>query len=159
MTSSGTAEHAPKLPGAPGPSMPAPKVEPQGELRITSEGDIVAARKAIRDAACALGFGLIDVTRIVTAASELTRNIFLYAGSGVVRWRALAKAGAVGLELSFQDQGPGIANLEQAMEPGFTTGRGMGLGLPGAKRLMDEMRIESVVGKGTLIETKKWLKQ
>lgn len=159
MMSSGTAERVKSPPGAPSASKPAPKPEPSGEVRITSEGDIVAARKAIRDAATVLGFGLIDVTRIVTAASELTRNIYLYAGSGVVRWRALAKAGVVGLELSFQDQGPGIANLEQAMEPGFTTGRGMGLGLPGAKRLMDEMTVESVVGKGTLIEIRKWLKK
>jgi serine/threonine-protein kinase RsbT len=131
--------------------------EPQGELLITSEGDIVAARKAIRNAATALGFGLIDVTRIVTAASELTRNIYQYAGSGTVRWHALAKGVTVGLELTFEDQGPGIPDIERAMEPGFTTGHGMGLGLPGAKRLMDEMSIKSEVGKGTIVEVRKWL--
>ncbi|HWI60087.1 MAG TPA: anti-sigma regulatory factor [Bacillota bacterium] len=130
----------------------------QGELRITSEGDIVAARKAIRNAATGLGFGLIEVTRIVTAASELTRNIYQYAGSGSVRWRSLTKAGAVGLELAFEDQGPGITDISQAMEAGFSTGRGMGLGLPGAKRLMDEMRIQTAVGQGTLVEVRKWLK-
>jgi serine/threonine-protein kinase RsbT len=130
----------------------------QGQLHITSEGDIVAARKAIRHAATALGFGLIDVTRIVTAASELTRNIYQYAGSGTVRWRALAKGGTVGLELVFEDHGPGIPDVARALEPGFTTGRGLGLGLPGAKRLMDEMRIESGPGTGTLVEARKWLK-
>jgi serine/threonine-protein kinase RsbT len=131
-------------------------VQPEGELRITSEGDIVAARKRIRDTATALGFSLIDVTRIVTAASELTRNIYQYAGSGVMRWRVLTQGAAVGLEVVFEDQGPGIADVTQAMESGFTTGRGMGLGLPGAKRLMDEMRIQSVVGRGTVVEVRKW---
>lgn len=132
--------------------------ECQGELRITSESDIVAARKAIREAATSLGFGLIDVTRIVTAASELTRNIYQYAGSGTMRWRWLKKAGLAGLELTFEDQGPGIPDLDKAMEPGFSSGRGMGLGLPGAKRLMDEMTVRSEVGKGTLVEVRKWLR-
>ncbi len=130
----------------------------QGELPITSEGDIVAARKVVRETATAMGFGLIDVTRIVTAASELTRNIYLYATSGVMRWRSLRQGGAVGLELAFEDQGPGIADIDKALEPGFTTGRGMGLGLPGAKRLMDEMTIRSSPGHGTLVEVRKWLK-
>ncbi len=154
-----TAVPAPEAPGRP-EEAPGKTRDPeiQGELRITSEGDIVAARKAIRKAATALGFGLINVTRIVTAASELTRNIYQYAGSGAVRWRALAKGGAFGLELVFEDQGPGIPDVQKALEPGFTTGRGMGLGLPGARRLMDEMRIESEVGRGTLVEVRKWLK-
>lgn len=130
----------------------------QGELPITSEGDIVAARKIVRNAATALGFGLIDVTRIVTAASELTRNIYQYANSGSMRWRTLSRGAAVGLELAFEDHGPGIADVERALEPGFTTGRGMGLGLPGAKRLMDEMNIRSSPGQGTLVEIRKWLK-
>ncbi len=130
----------------------------QGELRITSEGDIVAARKAIRNAATALGFGLIDVTRIVTATSELTRNIYQYAGAGVMRWRTLTKGTAVGLEVAFEDQGPGMADINLALQPGFSTGRGMGLGLPGAKRLTDEMTITSSIGKGTLVEVRKWLK-
>jgi serine/threonine-protein kinase RsbT len=130
----------------------------RGELAIRSESDIVAARKTVREVATALRFGLIDVTRIVTAASELTRNIYQYAGSGSMRWRSLVEGPRVGLELTFEDHGPGIADIAQAMEAGFTTGRGMGLGLPGAKRLMDEMNIQSAAGQGTRVEVRKWLK-
>ena len=131
----------------------------QGEFRITSENDIVMARKIVRDAASSLGFGLTDVTRIVTAASELTRNIYHYAKSGVMRWHALNQNGRVGLELTFEDSGPGIPDIEKAMEPGFSTGKGLGMGLPGSKRLMDDMAIESTVGKGTTVVVSKWLKQ
>ncbi|MEN6336326.1 MAG: anti-sigma regulatory factor [Phycisphaerales bacterium] len=131
----------------------------EGEFRIATESDIVTARKFVREAAAALGFGLVDVTRIVTAASELTRNIYQYAGSGVMRWRPLNEAGRVGLEIVFEDRGPGIADLERAMEPGFSTGKGLGLGLPGSKRLMDEMAIESKAGEGTTVRVRKWLKK
>ena len=130
----------------------------QGEFRITSENDIVMARKVVRDAATALGFGLTDVTRIVTAASELTRNIYHYAKSGIVRWRSLNQTAKVGLELTFEDSGPGIPDVPKAMEVGFSTGNGLGMGLPGAKRLMDELVIESTVGKGTTVVVRKWLK-
>jgi len=131
----------------------------EGEFRISTESDIVTARKFVREAAAALGFGLVDVTRIVTAASELTRNIYQYAGSGVMRWRPLHEAGRMGLEIVFEDRGPGIADLERAMEPGFSTGKGLGLGLPGSKRLMDEMTIESKAGEGTTVRVRKWLKK
>jgi len=130
----------------------------QGEFRITSESDIVMARKVVRDVATALGFGIADVTRIVTAASELTRNIYHYAKSGIVRWRSLNQAAKVGLELTFEDSGPGIPDVEKAMEMGFSTGKGLGMGLPGSKRLMDELTIESTVGKGTTVVVRKWLK-
>jgi len=130
-----------------------------GEFRITSENDIVMARKVVRDAATALGFGLTDVTRIVTAASELTRNIYHYAESGVMRWRSLNQGALVGLELTFEDNGPGIPEIEKAMEMGFSTGKGLGMGLPGSKRLMDELMIESTVGKGTTVVVRKWLKK
>jgi serine/threonine-protein kinase RsbT len=131
----------------------------QGEFRITSENDIVMARKVVRDAATTLGFGITDVTRIVTAASELTRNIYHYAKSGVMHWRSLNQDAGVGLELTFEDSGPGIPDVEKAMEMGFSTGKGMGLGLSGSKRLMDEMTIESTVGKGTTVVVRKWLRQ
>jgi serine/threonine-protein kinase RsbT len=130
-----------------------------GEFRITSENDIVMARKIVRDAATTLGFGITDVTRIVTAASELTRNIYHYAKSGVMHWRSLNQGARMGLELTFTDHGPGIPDVEKAMEMGYSTGKGMGLGLPGSKRLMDEMTIESTVGKGTTVVVRKWLKQ
>ena len=130
--------------------------ERAGEVRIDSESDIVTARKVIRDAANAMGFGVTDVTRIVTAASELTRNVFRYAGSGVMRWRTVSAGEVIGLELTFEDHGPGIPDIKRAMEMGYTTKGGLGLGLPGAKRLMDEMEIESEVGQGTRVTVKKW---
>ncbi len=133
--------------------------ERQGEVRITAEIDIVTARKTVRNAATALGFSITEVTRIVTAASELTRNIYQYARSGRMRWRELNQGSKLGLELVFEDQGPGIPDIDQAMQVGFSTGKGLGLGLPGAKRLMDEMRIESQVGKGTTVEVRKWLRK
>jgi len=131
----------------------------EGEFRIDTESDIVTARRIVREAAGVVGFGLVDVTRIVTAASELTRNIYHYAGSGVMRWRRLTHGGNVGLELVFEDHGPGIVDVEKAMEVGFSTGKGLGLGLPGAKRLTDEMTIQSQMGKGTTIQVRKWLKK
>lgn len=131
----------------------------QAECRIESEGDIVTARRLVRHAATELGFGITDVTRIVTAASELTRNIFHFAGSGVMRWRPLTGESRVGLELIFEDHGPGIPDVAKALESGFSTGKGLGLGLPGAKRLMDEMTIQSQVGQGTMIQVRKWLRR
>jgi serine/threonine-protein kinase RsbT len=131
----------------------------EGEFVIGGEGDIVTARKIVREAAAAVGFGLIDVTRIVTAASELTRNIYHYAGTGVMRWRQISAGGREGLELVFEDEGPGIPDVAQAMEEGFSTGKGLGLGLPGAKRLTDEMTVESSPGRGTVVLVRKWLKK
>lgn len=128
----------------------------RGEVRIQSESDIIAARRTVREAATRLGFDITDVTRIVTAASELARNVFLYASSGSMRWRGLNTGGSVGIELTFDDNGPGIADIEQAMQEGYSTSRGLGMGLPGAKRLMDEMEIQSEVGKGTTVTVRKW---
>jgi serine/threonine-protein kinase RsbT len=127
-----------------------------GRVRVESEGDIVTVRRAVRDAAKGVGFGVTDLTRIVTAASELTRNIYLYAGSGEVRWRELNAGRASGIELVFEDQGPGIGDLDLALEQGYSTSGGLGLGLPGAKRLMDEMEIETEVGRGTRVVVRKW---
>lgn len=128
-----------------------------GELRIASEGDIVAARKQVRESAKEIGFGITEITRIVTAASELARNIQRYAGQGSMAWQQLNHKGRTGLELVFRDNGPGIANIEQAMQEGFSTVKSLGMGLPGAKRLMDEMEIESAPGKGTVVVIRKWL--
>lgn len=129
---------------------------PQGAVSIKSENDIVTARQTVREVATKLAFGITDVTRIVTAASELARNIFLFAGSGVMRWYALDINSAVGIELRFEDHGPGIPDIEQALMPGYGTSPGLGLGLPGAKRLMDEMEIQSKVGHGTAVTVRKW---
>ena len=130
----------------------------QGEFPITSESDIVAVRKIVRGAAVGLGFGITDVTRIVTAASELSRNVYQYAGRGVMRWRSLQGNTRIGLELVFEDKGPGIPDIPKAMEAGYSTGEGLGLGLPGAKRLMDEMTVTSEVGQGVKVEVWKWLR-
>jgi len=131
-------------------------VPSSGELPIRAENDIVAARRAVREAATQLGFGVTDVTRLVTAASELARNVFKYAGQGVMRWNSVQAESRVGLELHFVDDGPGIADINQAMEAGYSTGGGLGLGLPGAKRLVDELAIQSAIGQGTTVILKKW---
>jgi len=130
--------------------------EPQREMPIRSEGDIVTTRRTVREVAQRLGFGITDVTRIVTATSELARNVVLYAGSGVIRWRELGISSRVGVELTLEDNGPGITDIEQAMQEGYTTSGGLGLGLPGTKRLMDEFEIASEVGKGTRVTVRKW---
>ena len=129
---------------------------PSGELPIRAENDIVAARRAVRDAATQLGFGPTDVTRLVTAASELARNVFKYAGHGLMRWTGVQADARVGIEVQFVDEGPGIADINQALEEGYSTGGGLGLGLPGAKRLVDELAIRSDVGRGTTVTLKKW---
>jgi serine/threonine-protein kinase RsbT len=128
------------------------------ELAIEDEGDVVAARQMVRQAAQAVGFGVTDTTRIVTAASELTRNICNHAGAGVMRVRSIDEDGRSAIELEFVDQGPGIPDVAQAMEEGYSTSGGLGLGLPGSKRLMDEMEVESAVGRGTTVRVRKWLK-
>jgi serine/threonine-protein kinase RsbT len=131
--------------------------EETGEHPVKSEGDIVTCRKLIRIAAVAAGFGMTDVTRIVTAVSELARNVYVHSGSdGVMRWEILYQAGKVGIQLEFEDYGKGIADVDQAMEVGFTTAGTMGMGLSGVKRLMDDMSIKSELGVGTTIVVEKW---
>jgi len=132
--------------------------EEQGEVKIHVEGDIVAVRKVVRSVATQMGFGITDVTRIVTAASELARNIFLYAGSGIMEWHVLRLKGRSGIELSFIDLGPGIPNVSLVMQEGYTTSGGLGMGLPGSKRLMDELDVWSEIGKGTTVTIRKWKK-
>jgi serine/threonine-protein kinase RsbT len=125
-------------------------------ISIQSDLDIVTARSAARDMAKTLGFGSIDQARIATAVSELARNIFLYAESGQVTTRQVERNRRKGIEIEFQDKGPGISNIDQVMKDGYTTSRGMGMGLPGAKRLMDDFEITSTVGVGTTIICRKW---
>jgi serine/threonine-protein kinase RsbT len=123
---------------------------------IRSDLDIVIARTMARDAAKTLGFGAIDQARIATAVSELARNIFLYAGTGNVTVKEIEKIGRKGIEIVCEDQGPGITNIDLVMQDGYSTSRGMGMGLPGAKRLMDEFNIRSQEGVGTTITCRKW---
>lgn len=130
----------------------------ENEVTIKEENDIVIARRRVREFANSLGFGLTDTTRIVTASSELARNIFKYAGSGKLIIKNLENDQLSGIELSFIDSGPGISNIQEAMQEGFSTSGGFGMGLPGAKRLMDEMNIITEIGNGTTIIIKKWRK-
>jgi serine/threonine-protein kinase RsbT len=123
---------------------------------VLSSEDVVSVRQAVRQRAVELGFNLVDQTKIVTAASELARNIIQYGGGGRVIIEGVEKMGRRGLRLTFQDDGPGIADIEQAMRDGFTTGSGLGLGLSGARRLSNEFNIDSAPGKGTRITIARW---
>ncbi len=124
---------------------------------IALDVDIVAARMAARAVAAELGFAGADLVMIATAVSEVARNILEYAKPGLVTLSVLANGQVRGLEIVAADDGPGIIDVAKAMEDGFSTGRGLGLGLPGARRLMDEFVVDSNPGKGTTITMKKWL--
>ena len=123
---------------------------------VTGSDDIVVARQAGRDLAESLGFSLTDITLIATAISELARNITSYTNGGEVRLRTVDEHGRTGLVVEAIDSGPGIADVDRALEDGYSTSAGMGLGLPGARRLMDEFEIRSAVGRGTTVIMKKW---
>lgn len=127
-----------------------------GELPLNSEHDIVLGRQAVRKLAQEQGFSLVDQTKLVTAASELARNAFIYGGGGTLYWELLLDCGKRGVRLTFQDAGPGIANLELALTDGWTSGEGLGLGLSGARRLVNEFDIESTVGVGTRVVVARW---
>ena len=126
-------------------------------VNIDNPDDIVEARKAGHQLALDLGFTLTDVTMIATAISEIARNITSYAGRGAVRVAVEDREGRKALVIRAEDDGPGIADIERAMEDGYSTGRGLGLGLPGARRLMDRLIVESALGRGTVIEMWKWV--
>jgi serine/threonine-protein kinase RsbT len=125
---------------------------------IAGEQDIVIARQRAREVARQLGFGMVDQSRIATAVSELARNVVRYAtdGRGRARIRSVVAPGRDGLEIEVADDGPGIADPDLAMAEGFTGGRGLGLGLPGTRRLMDEMDLDSAPGRGTTVTIRKW---
>ena len=125
-------------------------------LTLRSEQDIVLARQAVRKLSQEMGFGIVDQTKIVTAASELARNAWLYGGGGEMRWDTLVEGGRRGLRLHFVDEGPGIPDVKMAMTDGWTSGSGMGLGLSGAKRLVNEFAIETAVGRGTTVTITRW---
>jgi serine/threonine-protein kinase RsbT len=126
-------------------------------VHIDNSDDIVAARKAGHQLALDLGFSLTDVTMIATAISEIARNITSYAGRGAIRVTVADREGRKALVVRAEDDGPGIVDIERAMEDGYSTGRGLGMGLPGARRLMDRLIVESARGRGTVVEMWKWV--
>lgn len=126
------------------------------EVAITAEEDVVRARQAVRQLASQLGFSLVDQTKLVTAASELARNTLIYGGGGKMQLEKLKDGFRVGIRMVFVDEGPGIPDIDLALKDGYTTGSGMGLGLGGAKRLVNDFSIESKVGKGTRISAARW---
>jgi serine/threonine-protein kinase RsbT len=123
---------------------------------LRADEDVVRMRQAVRECLVSVGFSLIDQTKMITAASELTRNTLTHGGGGRMRWELVEREGRQGLQLHFEDEGPGIADVKLALTDGWTTGRGMGLGLPGSKRLVNEFLIESAPGRGTRVSITKW---
>jgi serine/threonine-protein kinase RsbT len=133
--------------------MPAVREE---TVDVQSDEDVVRIRQMTRRWALDLGFSLVDQTKIVTAASELARNTLIYGGGGTTRFEALQEGPRRGLRLVFEDKGPGIPDVAQALRDGFTTGSGLGLGLGGARRLASEFDIVSVPGQGTTVRITRW---
>jgi serine/threonine-protein kinase RsbT len=129
----------------------------EASLGIQSDADVVRVRQVTRELAVALGFRLVDQTKIVTAASELARNTFVHGGGGVVLLEAFEDGARRGLRLTFTDKGPGIADVGRALADGYTTGSGLGLGLGGAKRLSNEFELSSAPGQGTRVRIARWL--
>lgn len=128
-----------------------------GAVAITSAADIVAARQRGRELAGQIGFSTSDLTVIATAISELARNILEYAGSGEILLGVAQKGARHGLQIVARDKGPGIPDVARALQDGYSTGKGLGLGLPGVRRLTDELEIESKTGRGTTVLVRKWL--
>jgi serine/threonine-protein kinase RsbT len=126
------------------------------EVGLRSDQEIVKLRQIVRDQAIAQGLSLVDQTKFVTAASELARNTLLYGGGGDATLQVLLNGARKGLKLTFVDEGQGIPDIERALQDGFTSGSGLGLGLGGARRLCDEFEIQSEPGKGTTVSITKW---
>lgn len=125
-------------------------------LQIQNETDIVKARQVVRNWSVEFRFGLVDQTKLITAASEIARNTVRYGRGGTLQLEALQEEMKVGLRLIFEDHGPGIPNISLAMTDGYTSGTGLGMGLPGAKRLSNEFEISSKIGEGTRVVLTKW---
>ncbi|QHS58910.1 anti-sigma regulatory factor [Chitinophaga agri] len=125
-------------------------------MRIAKELDMVVFRNRLKEFAVKIGMGLVNQTKLITAASELSRNMLRYAGEGTVLIEIVNGQRQNGVRVTFSDKGPGIPDIDQAMKDGFSTGKSLGLGLPGARRLVNEFDIKSTVGKGTTITITKW---
>jgi serine/threonine-protein kinase RsbT len=126
------------------------------EAPLRSEHEIVLARQLVRRLSQELGFSLVDQTKMVTAASELARNALVYGGGGSMRWELLDDGRRKGLKLTFSDEGPGIADMEMAMTDGWSSGTGLGMGLTGARRLVNQFEIDSRPGAGTRVSITRW---
>lgn len=126
------------------------------KIQLAKEQEVVLFRNRVKEYAVKIGMSLVNQTKLITAASELARNMLKYASGGVVLIEVVSRGRENGIRLTFQDKGPGIANIELAMKDGFTTGKSLGLGLPGAKRLVSEFEIKSIVGEGTTVTIIKW---
>ena len=130
---------------------------PSREHPVRVEEDLLAARHAVRAAAVAAGFSIVDQTKIVTAASELVRNAYIHGGGGTMTVKAVRDpAGRLGLRLRVRDEGPGIADVDQAMTDGFSTGAGLGHGLGGTRRLVDDFHLDTAPGRGTTVTVVRW---
>ena len=127
-----------------------------GAMALATELDIVMSRQTVRKLTQQLNFSLVDQTKMITAASELSRNTVVYGGGGEMSWEVVAQGARTGLRLKFEDKGPGIADLELALTDGWTSGAGLGMGLSGSKRLVNEFDIKTVVGKGTCVTITRW---
>jgi len=125
-------------------------------MLIVKEQDVVLFRNRVKEYAVKIGMGLVNQTKLITAASELVRNMLKYASGGSILIEVITQGRENGIRLTFRDQGPGIPNVQQAMKDGFSTGKSLGLGLPGAKRLVSEFDIKSTVGVGTIVSIIKW---
>jgi len=132
------------------------QIESDDTMPLRTSDDVVRVRQAVRARAVAIGFSLVDQTKIVTAASEIARNTVDYGGGGEMRVEVLRNGQRRGVRLTFSDSGPGIRDIDQAMRDGFTTGNGLGLGLSGAKRLCNEFDIKSAPGSGTTVTIARW---
>ena len=126
------------------------------EIPILREQDVVPFRNRVRDTAAKLGMSVLNQTKVITAASELVRNLLKYGGGGAVTIETVAKGRETGIRLTFTDRGPGIKDIEMAMRDGYSTGKSLGLGLPGTRRLVSEFDIKSIVGSGTTVTIIKW---
>ena len=131
-------------------------VESEESMAVQSAEDVVRVRQEVRTCATKLGFSLVDQTKIVTAASEIARNTLIYGGGGTLKVQLLRNGARLGLRLIFEDQGPGIPDVQRALSDGYTSGNGLGLGLGGAKRLSNEFEIESTPGRGTRVILGRW---
>lgn len=127
------------------------------QIAIKTEEDIVVSRSAAKEMAKEIGFGIVDQTKIMTAISEIIRNVIKYADEGVLQIRIVREGDKQGIEIDCADSGPGIDDIDQALEDGYSTSGSLGMGLPGSKRLMDDFTIESHKGQGTHVVARKWL--